>query len=663
MPKFDPASYPATGREATNYPLVEETGLFRHIRRSFYSTGQESSAKPPAQDPNAFALLKNVLPTLSSGVLQRRWGYTQMSGAAGIVARRAYEYQKDADGSRHLLATASDGTGVSSSTNKIVAFNEDGTVYNSSVFVPSANARSPRIAMSRDYAYIFDGISGDNQKWDGSAVGGTSKTGITAPATGISVGTPTSGSVTLVSGRNYFLIYKNSTTGNYSGLSPVSPSTGAVATKQIPLSNLAVSADPQVDKKTILATADGGNQTTLYFVAEIANATTTYTDNTVETTLLTQNIFLQTDSQGIEHGVSDNDPPPATLDLPIKHKGRLFGVMGQLLQYSKSLDELVTSTGVITGRYEECWPADNQIDVSEGAETIRGLLSDGDVLWIATERHIRHLQGSSSADFSTPTIAFNEVGVLNNETWTPVFIEGKPIGVMWMTPDFKVIGSDFNTYKDVGGPIQDVLDTVNTAQSSKCSGMYLAYGNYDLYLIAIPTGSNTEPDTICVYDLKGHKWYTWVPTDQITAQLFNIPASGKPQAIFWTSTAKLYKWDPAQTQDQVGGTPVSFPVIAKTNWLDFEDPTSRKTLNEIEVSGDSGLTVTVDGASQASEYASPTSVIAATPLVASPFGELKVYLAGATSKDRFYQFTFSATTTNPTFVQSYSIEAAPLHRI
>lgn len=649
--------------ESQNIPLNTETGLFRHIRRSFYGVGQESSSKPPAQNPDLFSLLQNVLPASPSGILQRRWGYTQLNAATGIVARRAYEYQKDADGSRRILATAADGTGVSGNNNKVVAFNEDGTNYNTSILVPAAGARQPRIAVSRDYAYIFDGISGDSKKWDGSAVNGTSKTGIVAPSTGISVGAPTAGSITLVAGRNYFLVFKNSTTGHYSGLSPVSPSTGAVAAKQIPLSNLAVSADAQVDKKAILATADGGDQTTLYFITELANATVTYTDVMVEGTLLTQNIFLETDEFGIEHGVSDNDPPPATLDLPIKHKGRLFGVLGQFLQYSKSLDELVTSTGIIAGRYEECWPADNQIDISEGAETVQGLLSDGEVLWIATERHIRRLYGSSPEDFGTPAVAFNEVGVLNKETWTPVFIEGSSVGVMWLTPDFKVIGSDLNTYKDAGAPIQDVLDTINSTQSSKCSGMYLAYGNYDLYLLAIPTGANTEPDTLCVFDLKGKKWYTWVPTDNVTAQLFNVPASGRPNAMFWTSTAKLYKWDTTQTQDRVSGTPVSFAVTAKTNWLDFDDPTARKTLNEIEVSGDSAVTVAVDGASQSSEFTSPTSVIGATALAAGPFGELKVYLAGSTSKDRFYRLTFAATSSNPIFVESYNIEAAPLHRL
>lgn len=604
-----------------------------------------------------FAALENILPASPSGILQRRWGYSQLNDSAGVVARRVYEYQKDSDGSRRIVATAGDGTGSSSNTNKVVAFNEDGTTYNASVLVPGANADNPRVVSSRDYAFIFDGVA--PKKWDGSASGGISKTGIDAPVTGISVGAIAAGDITLSSGRNYFLVFKNSTTGHYSGLSPVSPTTGPITASHVPLSALEVSTDSQVNKKAILATADGGNQEILYEVVELDNATTTYTDDMPEETLLTQNIFLETDDFGAEFGVADNDPPLPALDLAIKHKGRLFGVIGQSLYYSKSLDELVTSTGVIVGRYEESWPADNQIDISEGAETVRGLMSDGDTLWIGTERHIRRLLGSSAADFATPTVAFNGVGVLNNETWTPVFIEGAPVGVMWLTPDFKVMGSDFNTYKDVGASIQDVLDTINSDHSDKCSAMFVGYGNYNLYLLAIPTGSNTEPDTVCVFDLKAKKWFPWVPTDSTTAQLANIPASGKPQGLFWTYDGTLCKWDTSLTQDRGN----NFTALAQTNWLEFDDPTSRKTLNEIEISGDSTLAVKVDGASQSSEFAVPTPVQSAMQLTPGPFGELKVYLAGATSRDRFYKFTFSSASSNAVFLESYSIEAAPLHRL
>lgn len=662
MSMFDLSNYPAQGREATNYPLEKDAGVLRRNRSQFFVAGQESSTKPPAQNTDMFELLQNILPPSVSGTLRRRWGYTQLNASTAIAARRAYEYQKDSDGSRRLLATAADGTGSSSSSNVIVAFNEDGSTYNSSVFVPASGAVNPRVVPSRDYAYVFDGV--ESKKWDGSSSGGVTKTGIDAPVTAINVGSPITGAITLIEGRSYFLVFKNSTAGHYSGLSPVSATTGVLTNQNVQLTSLEVSSDAQVDKKTILATADGGDETTLYELVELDNAVTTYTDDTPEETLLTQEIFQETDDTGADIGVADNTPPPTDLDFPTKHQGRIFGASGQSLFYTKSLEELLTSTGLIVGRYEEAWPADNQLDISEGAETVHGLMSDGETLWIGTERHIRRLTGMDATNFQLPVIAFNGVGLLNQETWQAVFLQGAPIGVMWMTPDFKVIGSDFNSYVDVGAPVQDVLDTINTAQSSKCSAMYVAYGNYDLYMVAIPTGSNTECDTVLVFDLKGKTWHVWVPTDNVTTQLFNIPASGKPQGLFWTSGGKLYKWDTAQIQDRVSGTPVSFPCIAKTTWQDFDDATTRKALNSIEVAGDeSDMTIAVDGASHGGEFDSPHSVIGATSVASEELDEMVLPLAGSISRDRFYQFTFSATGTNPLFLQSYTLEAVPLHRI
>lgn len=492
--------------------------------------------------------------------------------------------------------------------------------------------------------------------------GGLWKWGISAPATAISVGAPVSGSVTLEDGRKYFLIFRNSETGHNSGLSPVSAETGPVTAKDIPLSNIEVSTDKQVDRKLVLATADGGDETTLFFLADIPNTQTTLTDNIPEATLLAANVYLETDDFGIEHGVADNDPP-ANMTLPTKHKGRIYGVVGQFLRFSKSLDDLTTSTGIITGRYEEAWPATYELDISEGAETVKALLSDGEVLWIGTERHVRRLLGDGPNNFVLPEIAFNEVGVLNQETWKAVLLEGQPIGVMWLTPDFKVMGSDFNTYQDVGTPIQDILDSINSASATKASAAYVADGAYNLYVLAIPTGANTEPDTLCVYDLKLRRWYVWKLADKVTAQLWNIPASGVPQAIFGADTSKLYKFNPASTQDRVGDTPVSFTALARTVWLDLGDPLTRKNLNEVEVIGDNALTVDVDGATKYSEFATPASIVTSQALTLGPLDDYKVFLAGLVTKDRFYRFKFSSTAANNPLLAGFSVEVIPVHQL
>src|SRR5581483_3647205 len=73
---------------------------------------------------------------------------------------------------------------------------------------------------------------------------------------------------------------------------------------------LPVNLDPQVTSKVILATADGGDPSVLFLVAEVPNSTTSFVDNTVETSLVVNQQYLFTDEFGNEFGISQNDPPP-----------------------------------------------------------------------------------------------------------------------------------------------------------------------------------------------------------------------------------------------------------------------------------------------------------------------------------------------------------------
>src|SRR5258708_32324032 len=166
---------------------------------------------------------------------------------------------------------------------------------------------------------------------------------------GSTVGT---GPITLNSGRVYYAVFHNSVTGHYSDLSPVSASTNAATGAFFPLTNIPVSSDPQVDSVYILATADGGDPTILYLVGFVTNGTTTFTDNIAEPSLILGLVYQFTDTSGNNFGVVGNQPPPQG-SLIIKHRGRLFTAVGQIVYFSKSFSELITSTTTITGRYEE----------------------------------------------------------------------------------------------------------------------------------------------------------------------------------------------------------------------------------------------------------------------------------------------------------------------
>lgn len=438
--------------------------------------------------------------------------------------------------------------------------------------------------------------------------------------------------------------------------------TGAIAAKQVSLSLPVTSPPTGVDKFAILATLDGGDTSTFYLLDTVPIAQTTYTDNTPDNVLVTKNRATEVDDFGIEHGLVNNDPPPLGLQFPTKHKGRIYGAIGENLFFSKNLDEITTSTGLVLGRYEEAWPATNSLPVSTEEETIRGLLSDGTTLYIGTERHVWRLDGDSPLNFSKPEVIFNEVGILNQDSWKVVYSEGAPVGMIWLTPDFRVIHSNFATYTDIGTPIQDVLNTCNASATFPAWGEFFTQQGYDVFILAIPTGSDTAPDTLCVYDMRGQRWYIWKTADQLTYGLFNINLSGTPQWLVGAGSGKTYQFLPTAKQDRVNDTPVAISVTITTPWLHLGEPTHVKALNEVEViTQDANMLVTVQGAStQSLAVTAPNTVVSSAPLTLSPRGFYKLYLAGNTSKDRFYQFTFTSSAGLDDVLMSFVIEAVPI---
>lgn len=484
---------------------------------------------------------------------------------------------------------------------------------------------------------------------------------------GVSINsTAGAGSITLVAGRTYTASYRNSLSGHWSDLSVSSASTGAITNKSV-IVNVPYHGDPQVDLIALLGTLDGNDTSTFYVINYITNipgsagTSTTYTDNTPDDTLVTQNVASEVDDFGTVHGAFDNSVPTTGLSFFTKYRGRIWGAEDATLFFSKSLDEVTTSTGLVAGRYEEAWPATNSMDVSTQRESIRGLLTDGDVLYIGTERHVWRVSGDSPSNFSKPEIVFNEVGVLNQDVWQIAFAEGRPLGMLWITPDKRVIMSNFGNYEDVGTPIQDILNTLNLSAGSSAWGGFFSEGAYDIYILAIPTGSNTTPDTFCVFDLRSQRWLVWHPTDLFSCGLFNIDATGTPQWLMGASTGKVYRFLSTATQDRVNDTPVAISPMIQTPWMHLGSPTQVKSLNEIEViTGDTNMTINIDGASIFSQTSSPNTVVSGGVLTNSPRGFKKLYLAGTTAKDRFYRVTFNGSGNSVNVLEGYTIEAVPI---
>lgn len=466
------------------------------------------------------------------------------------------------------------------------------------------------------------------------------------------------GSLSLVIGRIYYLAFSNSKTGHISDISFPSVTTGPLTNKEAALS-FPVSLDPQVDTTLILATADGGDPSTLYLLVSLPAATTTYTDQTNDTVLTLNQIYQQTDQFGNSLGISDNTPPPLG-NLAIKHQGRLWMALGQSLFFSKSTSDLTLPNGFTAGRYEEAWPGFNFFDISPGAETVTGLLSDGSTLYIGTQRHVRRLFGSDPTNFQEPEVLLQGVGVVNQDVWCPIFMEGTPAGAMWLTPDNKIILSDFNTYKDVGTPVQDILNTINPDAVSMAHATYASNGPYDVYILAIPTGTNTTCDTHLIFDIRTQMWMFWVPTDPSTAIHFNINANGNPQWLF-ANPQFIYEYSPLFAQDRVGQTPVSYISVAQTSWMDMGFPTFRKLLNEIEVTGDPTLTITLQGANTQSDFTNNNVLLQGASVAPTTAGTYKLFLATIASAYKRYRFSFSSTGPQQNFLDGYNIYVIPLN--
>lgn len=73
------------------------------------------------------------------------------------------------------------------------------------------------------------------------------------------------------------------------------------------------------------------------------------------------------------------------------------------------------------------------------------------------------------------------------------------------------------------------------------------------------------------------------------------------------------------------------------------------------------MQITIEGASTDQEFGSPQTVVSAVTPVTSPFGDKTVYLAGSTTKSRFYRFTFTSTTNNIDFLGGFDIRGFGFH--
>lgn len=473
--------------------------------------------------------------------------------------------------------------------------------------------------------------------------------------------------------------------------------------------------DLQVDTVVLLATADGQSLGTLYQVAifplstfTLANGffTRQYYDslpdsfnNTtnyygVGNTLLAADLWAYTDPSGNTFGILLNTPPtPEGFLYPTQHQGRMFATDGKTVFFSKSLDEVTTSTGLITSKWEECWPGDYQLPVALNNETILGLVSDGTNLHIGTDKSIFTLYGSDPSSFSIPSQAFAQTGILSNDCWTVIYAEGIPSGFVWITQDHKVIHSDFSTYREIGTSIYPVLNTIDPSKIANNKILSLTQGPYNFVVLQLfLTGSSNPQPEFWIWESRLQKWYHWVfsPASISTVGssfVYQVPAfttsalvPGTKFLFFWNYNSSALTtffsnyFNPVATEDTglgsggVIATPISWSV--RTSWQDLGDSTSIKCANEIEFTSDESvpLTVTLYGATSQTQFDSGGVVLRTGNSMTGPMSALgvnKFYTAGVPTSAKYYSVGFKPIVVgqSPSVLTSFSIETYPMARI
>lgn len=195
-------------------------------------------------------------------------------------------------------------------------------------------------------------------------------------------------------------------------------------------------------------------------------------------------------------------------------------------------------------------------------------------------------------DVGTP--APRSVVSLGNDQW---FLSSPPYAIRSLTRS----QFDKTFINMLSQPIQDIFDgtsqtqpTLNTLQVSKAAAVYFD----NKYIIAIPTGSSSVNNFVCIYDFITSSWYTitgWYPAgwQVFNNNLYYIDANdGRVVQCFTGNTGDIGTAHPV-SGPTVG---INFDFISKI--FDFDNPDNYKLMDslglEFQPSGNYNATVNLN---------------------------------------------------------------------
>jgi hypothetical protein len=431
-------------------------------------------------------LVANQIFFPGDGIAHKRPGYTLVKAGLGFSPVSIFDFRRQSDGQQFVILAGG---------GKLAWCRADGTQLTQL----SANEDPNAVWEFATNTFGLYGSNGINKyKFVDTGNGLLTKFnwGINAPAAAPNVAFG-AGTLNLTYGRTYAFSYVSKWTDQLGTTrvhvgppSPLSAFTGAQVNQVVNLSALLASADPQVTHIWIWATNDTPQDTTsvLFFLAEIANGTTTYGDSLADTSLDT--------TRQIPY---DNVPPPAASIIK-EYNGRfaLSGIAGK--------PDLVQGTGleeIDLGITEETAPTSVFFNVPGGTKKITAEAVFNQALMLSTEDFWFQVNGFSAETFQENDNIFSP-GAAGKD-----LVCITPTWMAWLGKDKKLWA--WNGYSEpiemswkiarADGSTQLSMESISDAQLANGQLRWYSFGRFNVVALLISTQNNQYFDWCQLWDV------------------------------------------------------------------------------------------------------------------------------------------------------------------
>jgi hypothetical protein len=521
--------------------------------------GKNTTAPLESMEPGDLLSAKNVV-VLGDGQVRTRNGYTQVKAFSGKIQRQYY-FQRDSDQTKWVLLHR--GSNLS-------AMKVDGS---SDTVLKSAESTSSQFDFINTYFEAF--CSDGNNSYRIDDIAGTMTAyqwGITAPTVAPTIANGV-GSLTLASGRAYCYCYVSYFTDSrgtqrmsISAPSPLSAHTGPLTSKVITVGAMTASMDAQVTHIWVFTTMDSpfNAGSTLYFLAEITNGTTSYGDSTSDDDLDTTRL-----------APFDNNPAPHGAIVG-QFQNRALVINGNIV-YASGFEE------IDLGIPQHAFPSQLFFTLPEAVAAQR-VIDEGQTLMLATSQAWYRVRGYNAQTLSkrdrvlTPGCAGKKLCVVT------------PTHMVWGAPDKRLYAWSFGgapidisamVAKSLTGTL--AMENITDAQWANSELKWFSFGSHNFLVLGTNTTTATTGfDWLALFyvdmkagQIQGVYQTDFLPTDYIASmEVVTTATNEKYLYLGDNSTGAIYRWPDGFQDNGVNFVPSFSPafvgdeVTKRYFWID-----------------------------------------------------------------------------------------------